>query len=243
MKKIEINMLYLLETMHELVQIMECKEVLQDFKKWSSLDPNLSKEEVAIYLLEQSSEIELAQRKLILKAMRSKPERLNVVFGEVAQSYEKSIFANVPNVNNKNSFINSRHMRKLNPIHMNEDSIPERLCAEFGTLILDIYLVPIPTSILAKIKNEMRRSGLTERVLQLQINHINEIIRLVNPTTVRFICRYKSLIPDCAFIVDRIARTKQVAISFNPTEALSGYRGMLDLGKWSNFINSWTNLN
>ena len=243
MKKMEFNMLNLKEIMHELVQLMEQKEVLQDFKQWSSLDPDLSKEEIAIYLLEQSLEIEWAQRKLIIKAMRSKPETLNVVFGEVAQSYEKSIFANVPNVNNKNSFINSRHMRKLNPIHTNEDSIPERLCKEFGTLILDIYVIPIPTIILSKIKGEMRRSGLTERILQLQINHINETIRLVNPTAVRFICRYKSLIPDCAFIVDRIARSKQVAISFNPTEALSGYRGMLDLGKWSNFINSWTNLN
>lgn len=239
----ENNMLNSLKIMHQLVQIMDRKKVLQAFKQWSSLDPNLSKYEVATHLLEQSLRIEWAQRKLILKVMRAKPETLNMVFGEIAQSFEKSIFANVPNVNNKNSFLNSRHMRELNPEHLNEDSIPERLCQEFGTLVLDIYLIPIPTSILTIIKSEMRKTGLMERILNLQVNHLNEIIRLVDPTTVRFICRYKSLAPDCSIIVDRILRSNRVTIEFNSNEALSGYRGMLDTHKWSQFIHVRPNLN
>lgn len=243
MKKMNINMLNVLELMHEMVQLMDRKENLQEFKQWASLAPNATTEEVAIYLLEESLRIEFEQRKLIMKAMQSKPATLNVVFGEVAQSFEKSIFANTPNVNNKNSFINSRHMRQLNPNHMNEDSIPERLCSDYGTLVLDIYFIPIPTFILSEIKSDMRKSGLTERILALQIDHINEIIRLLNPSKARFICRYKSLIPDCAFIVDRILRSSNVSIEFKTTEALSGYRGMLDLTKWSNFINPWSNLN
>lgn len=228
---------------HEIIQIMDRKNFLQAYKQHTSLAPNATKEEVAIFMLEESLRIEWEQRKLIMKAMRSKPETLNVVFGEVAQSFEKSIFANTPNVNNKNSFINSRHMRQLNPDHMNEDSIPERLLNEFGTLVLDIYIIPIPTFILSEIKSDMRKSGLTERILALQIDHINEIIRLLNPSKARFICRYKSLIPDCAFIVDQILRSSNVSIEFKTTEALSGYRGMLDLYKWSNFITSNSNLN
>lgn len=243
MKKININMLYLLELMHEMVQIMERKGNLQAFKEWASLAPNSTKEEVAIFLLEESLRIEWEQRKLIMKAMRNKPDTLNIIFGEVAQSYDKSIFANLPNVNNKNSFINSRHMRVLKPDHMNDDSIPERLCSEYGTLVLDIYFIPIPTFILSELKSDMRKSGLTERILALQIKHINEIIRLLNPSKVHFICRYKSLIPDASLIVDRIMRCSKVSIEFDTTQALSGYRGMLDLDKWSNFMNSWSNLN
>jgi hypothetical protein len=243
MKKMNINMLNVLELMHEMVHLMERKENLQDFKQWASLAPNTTKEEVAIFLLEESLRIEWEQRKLIMKAMRTKPDTLNVIFGEVAQSFDKSIFANLSNVNNKNSFINSRHMRFLKPDHMNEDSIPERLCSEYGTLVLDIYFIPIPTFILSELKSDMRKSGLTERILALQIDHINEVIRMLNPSKVRFICRYKSLIPDAAYIVDRILRSSNVPIEFDTTQALSGYRGMLDLTKWSNFMNTWSNLN
>ena len=89
-----INMLNVLELMHELVHLMDRKENLQDFKQWASLAPNTTKEEVAIFLLEESLRIEWEQRKLIMKAMRTKPDTLNIIFGEVAQSFDKSIFAN-----------------------------------------------------------------------------------------------------------------------------------------------------
>lgn len=236
-------MLNLIEFVHDLVRLMEKMEVLEDFKQWASLDPNCSNETVVLHLLEQVLKIETERGKIIAEAKRTAPETLNVVFGEAAQSFEKSIFANTPNVNLRNSFLNSGHMQEINPAHMPEDSIPERLCKEFDTIIFDIYAVPIPTRILTLIKSEMRRTGLIDRILQRQILYIHELIRTVNPTTVRFICRYKSLLPDCACIVDRMLRSTQANIEFNANEALSGYRGRMDLQKWNKFIQSGTNLN
>lgn len=237
------NMFNLLEVMRELVSIMQRKEVAQEFKKLSSLDQATTNEELVIYLMEQYLQLDWAQRNLLIKAMKNKPETLNVVFGEVAQSYEKSIFANTPKVNNSNSFLNSRHMRILNPAHKNEESIPDRLCGEFNTLVVDIYLIPIPTTILMAIKSEMQKSGLTERILKIQIDNLNEIIRILDPSTVRFICRYKSLLPDSAIIVDRILRTSNVSLEFNPNEALSGFRGIMDIHKWAMFIQAKPHLN
>lgn len=234
---------YLSEIMHDLVRLMEKMEVLEDFKQWASLDPSCSNETVALHLLEQVLKIETERGKIIAEAKRTAPETLNVVFGEAAQSFEKSIFANTPNVNLRNSFLNSGHMQEINPAHMPEDSIPERLYKEFDTIIFDIYAVPIPTRILTLIKSEMRRTGLIDRILQRQILYIHELIRTVNPTTVRFICRYKSLLPDCACIVDRMLRSTQANIEFNANEALSGYRGRMDLQKWNKFIQSGTYLN
>jgi hypothetical protein len=229
--------------MRELVDIMERKQVLQDFKQQVELDKDSSNEEVAVHLLGQWMRVEWMKNKLMMMALKKRPKQLNIVLGEIAQSFEKSIFANDPSVNVKNSFLNSKHIRLVSPKHLNEDSIPERLCEDFDTLIIDIYVIPIPTSILTAIKSEMRNSGLTERILKFQQGMLEDLIAVINPSHVRFVCRYKSISRDCSTLVNAITlNNRGFTFTFVQEDALSGYRGMMHAQKWIDFILNTTKM-
>jgi hypothetical protein len=231
------KILYLINLMRDLAVIMERKQVLQDFKLLASLDPDCTREDVAIHLLNQWMEVEMVKNKLVMKVIKKQPERLNIVFGEVAQSFEKSIFANSPEVNVKNSFLNSNHMRLLEPGHQKHDSIPDRLCDEFNTLVIDIYVIPIHTEILSVIRTEMRKTGLTQRLLDVQSEILDDLLAVTQPQNVCFICRYKSLLQDSSYLVDKLVRNcHSSTIEFIREFALSGYRGMMDDQKWRDFI-------
>jgi hypothetical protein len=239
----ETKMLSLLIMMRDLVDIMERKQVLHEFKQFASLEPNCSREEVVIHLLSQWMRIECEKNNLLIRTLKKKSKKLNIVLGEVAQSFEKSIFANYANVNAKNSFLNSKHLRLVSPSHQNEDSITERLCEEFDTLVIDIYAIPIPTNILAVIRSDMRKSGLIERILNFQMEQLRELIVIVQPKHLRFICRYKSLIKDSSFLIDAISKSNPSwTIEFIREDALSGYRGILNEQKWIGFITTTTSI-
>jgi hypothetical protein len=233
----------LLIMMRDIVDIMESKQVLQEFKQFASLEPNCPRKEVVIHLLSQWIRIECEKNNLLVRTLKKNPKTLNIVLGEVAQSFEKSIFANYANVNSKNSFLNSSHLRLIAPSHQNEDSITKRLCEEFDTLVIDIYTIPIPTNILAVIRSEMRKSGLIERILNFQMAQLRELIVIVQPKHLRFICRYKSLIKDSSVLIDSIAKSNPSwAIEFIRDDALSGYRGKLHKQKWIGFITNTSSI-
>jgi hypothetical protein len=239
-----IKILNLINMMRELVDIMERKQVLQQFKQEAALDIDCSNEDVAVHLLGQWMRVEWMKNKLMMMTLKKRPQQLNIVFGEIAQSFEKSIFANDPSVNVKNSFLNSKHVRLVSPKHLNEDSIPERLCEDFDTMIIDIYVIPIPTSILAVIRTEMRNSGLTERILNFQQGMLEDLIAVINPSHVRFVCRYKSISRDCSALVNAITpNNRRYTFTFVQEDALSGYRGMMHQQKWIDFILNTTSIN
>jgi hypothetical protein len=240
----EIKTLTLFKMIRDIVDIMERKQVLKQFKQEAALHINCTNEDVALHLLEQWMRVEWMKNKLMMLAMKKRPNQLNIVFGEIAQSFDKSIFANEPSVNVKNSFLNSKHVRLISPKHLNEDSIPEKLCKDFDTLIIDIYMIPIPTSILTAIRIEMRNSGLTERILKFQQGMLEDLIAVINPSHVRFICRYKSISRDCSNLVNTLTKNnRDYTFTFVQKEALSGYRGMMHEQKWIDFILNTTTLN
>ena len=232
---IRIN--YMLNLMRELVDIMDRRCVLAEFKTFADLSQNAKKEEVSAYLLGQWMRIEWKKNKLMIMALKKRPELLKIVFGEIAQSFDKSIFANTASVNVRNSFLNSNHIRLVAPHHLNEDSIPERLCEDYDTLVLDIYAIPIPTNILMVIRTEMRNTGLIERILNIQQEMLNDLIAVINPKHIHFICRYKRIVPDCRILVDSLKLGEiSNSYTFIDDDTLSGYRGNLNHAKWVEFI-------
>jgi hypothetical protein len=228
----------------ELVEIMERKNVLEQFKSFAQLSPSCSMEDVYIHLWNQCMQMEHAKRLLTAKLIQKKSKNLTIVFGEIAQSFEKSIFANQPAVNGKNSFLNSKHLKLLVSCHQMEDSITDRLCEAYDTLVIDIYGIPLPTDILATIRSEMRKRSLTQRILQLQAEMLQDLIEEIQPNHVRFTCRYKSLLADSTFLVEELrSYFGSITIEFNKEHALSGYRGLLDEQKWLAFMTDASNNN
>jgi len=231
------KIIYMLNLMRELVDIMERRCVLAEFKSFADLSQDATKEDVSAHLLGQWMRIEWKKNKLMMMVIKKRPEILKIVFGEIAQSFEKSIFANEASVNVRNSFLNSNHIRLLAPHHLNEESIPERLCEDFDTLVVDVYIIPIPTNILMAIRSEMRNTGLISRILSLQQEMLDDLIAVINPSQIRFICRYKRIVPDCTSLIESL---KLGGISHSSMliddETLSGYRGTLNRESWVKFL-------
>ena len=232
-------MIDLTKMVRELVHIMDQKNMIENYKSSAQLINCCRKDDVAIHLLNEFRRIEEVKTELITQLGKKKPETVNILFGEIAQSFEKSIFANSVQVNTRNSFLNAHHLRKLFPDHENYHSIPEKLCQEFNLLVIDIYVVPIPTSILQEIRAEMKASGLIDRLLNFQKALLVDIIQTLEPKTVRFVCRYKSLVPDSKKLVDGLKNENLVGSTLLfENSVLSGNWGLLDSVKWMNFIKS-----
>jgi hypothetical protein len=232
-------MIDLTKMVRELVHIMDQKNMLENYKSSAQLSNCCGKDDVAIHLLNEFIRVEEVKTELITQLGKKKPETVNILFGEIAQSFEKSIFANSVQVNTRNSFLNAHHLRKLFPDHENYHSIPEKLCQEFNLLVIDIYVVPIPTSILQEIRAEMKASGLIDRLLNFQKALLVDIIQTLEPKTVRFVCRYKSLVPDSKKLVDGLKNENLVGSTLLfENSVLSGNWGLLDSVKWMNFIKS-----
>jgi hypothetical protein len=237
--KMKKNMIDLTKMVRELVHIMDQKSVLENYKSSAQLSKCCGKDDVAIHLLNEFRRVEEVKMELVTRLAQKKPETLNILFGEIAQSFEKSIFANSPQVNTRNSFLNAHHLRKLFPDHENHHSIPEKLCQEFNLLVIDIYVVPIPTNILQEIRAEMKASGLMDRLLNFQKTLLVDLIQTLDPKTVRFICRYKSLVPDSKKLVDDLKNENlDGSTLLFENSVLSGNWGLLDSVKWMNFIKS-----
>lgn len=235
--KMKKNMIYLTRMVRELVETMDQKSVLENYKSSAQLSTCCGKDDVAIHLLNEFRRVEDVKMELVSRLAQKKPETLNILFGEIAQSFEKSIFANSPQVNTRNSFLNAHHLRKLFPDHENHHSIPEKLCQEFNLLVIDIYVVPIPTSILQEIRSEMKASGLMDRLLNFQKTLLVDLIQTLDPKTVRFVCRYKSLVPDSKKLVDGLKNENlQCSTLLFENSVLSGNWGLLDSEKWIIFI-------
>ncbi|MFM7667736.1 MAG: hypothetical protein ACKO7D_06055, partial [Bacteroidota bacterium] len=213
------------------------KNVLENYKSSAKLSLSSGNDDVAIHLLNEFRRVEEVKMALVTQLAKKKPETVNILFGEIAQSFEKSIFANLPKVNTRNSFLNAHHLRKLFPDHENHHSIPEKLCDEYNLLIIDIYVVPIPTAILQEIRSEMKASGLTGRLLNFQKTLLVDLIQSLEPKTVRFICRYKSLVSDSRKLVDDLKNENlEGSTLLFENSVLSGNWGLLDSVKWMNFI-------
>lgn len=233
------NMIDLTKMVRELVETMDKKSMLENYKSSAQLIKCCGKDDVAIHLLNEFRRVEEVKTELITQLGKKKPETVNILFGEIAQSFEKSIFANSVQVNTRNSFLNAHHLRKLFPDHENYHSIPEKLCQEFNLLVIDIYVIPIPTSILQEIRAEMKASGLIDRLLNFQKALLVDIIQTLDPKTVRFVCRYKSLVPDSKKLVDGLKNENLVGSTLLfENSVLSGNWGLLDSVKWMNFIKS-----
>ena len=233
------NMIDLTKMVREVVEIMDQKSVLENYKSSAQLSDSCGKDDVAIHLLNEFRRVEEVKMELVTQLAHKKPETVNIIFGEIAQSFEKSIFANSPQVNTRNSFLNAHHLRKLFPNHENHHSIPEKLCGEYNLLIIDIYVVPIPTAILQEIRTEMKARGLTGRLLNFQKALLVDLIQILDPKTVRFVCRYKSLVPDSERLVDDLKNENlEGSTLLFENSVLSGNWGLLDSEKWINFIKS-----
>jgi hypothetical protein len=226
------NMLTVLKLIRELVNIMNKKNVLDEFKTFAQLNSTCNEDDVCIHLLDQWMQIENKKNSLIVHLLKNKPKSLNIILGEIAQSFEKSIFSNSPSVNVKNSFLNAHHLRKFSPNHENYDSIPDKLCKNFNTLIIDIYVIPIPTFILNKIRNEMKESGLIDKFICFQKDILLDLFQIITPKKIQFICRYKSLIKDSYKLFDYITleNNKKIPMLFEK-EPISGNWGLLDINK------------
>ena len=233
------NLIELTKMIREVVEIMDQKNELDNYKSSAQLSNCCRKDDVAIHLLNEFMRIEEVKTELVTQLAKKKPETVNILFGEIAQSFEKSIFANSPQVNTRNSFLNAHHLRKLFPNHENHHSIPEKLCGEYNLLIIDIYVVPIPTAILQEIRTEMKARGLTGRLLNFQKALLVDLIQILDPKTVRFVCRYKSLVPDSERLVDDLKNENlEGSTLLFENSVLSGNWGLLDSEKWINFIKS-----
>lgn len=233
------NMIDLTKMVREVVEIMDQKNELDNYKSSAQLSNCCRKDDVAIHLLNEFRRVEEVKMELVTRLAQKNPETVNIIFGEIAQSFEKSIFANSPQVNTRNSFLNAHHLRKLFPNHENHHSIPEKLCSEYNLLIIDIYVVPIPTAILQEIRTEMKARGLTGRLLNFQKALLVDLIQILNPKTVRFVCRYKSLVPDSKKLVDDLKNENlEGSTLLFENSVLSGNWGLLDSEKWINFIKS-----
>ena len=234
------NLITLTKLIREVVDLMDQNQELDAFKISASLLPNCTKDEVCINLLNQYMRIEQKQAKLWLELLRRQPEKLNVIIGEIAQSFDKSIFCDNEKVNANNSFFNFSHLGQLNPYVTRNNSIPEFLLAEYNALVIDLYVIPIPTKILNKIRYDMYASGLAQRLLEFQEEHLIELFSTLAPKEIQVVCRYKSLISDTKNLMVAIQRnTHGFKLTFCESEALSsGSWGQMDLEKLRKFFNN-----
>jgi len=231
------NLIELTKMVREFVEIMDQKNMLENYKSSAQLSNCCGKDDVAIHLLNEFIRVEEVKMELLTQLAKKKPETVNILFGEIAQSFEKSIFANSPQVNTRNSFLNAHHLRKLFPDHENHHSIPEKLCSEHNLLIIDIYVVPIPTAILQEIRSEMKASGLTGRLLNFQKTLLVDLIQSLEPKTVRFICRYKSLVRDSRKLVNDLKNENlEGSTLLFENSVLSGNWGLLEIRKLMDFL-------
>ena len=70
----------MLNLMRELVDIMDRRCVLAEFKTFADLRQDATKEEVSAYLLGQWMHIEWKKNKLMVMALKKRPELLKIVF-------------------------------------------------------------------------------------------------------------------------------------------------------------------
>jgi hypothetical protein len=235
---IKNNLLTLTKLIREVVVIMEKNQELDAFKSYASLHPECSTDAVCIHLLKQYMRIEQKQFSLWLELLKKKPKTLNIIIGEIAQSYEKSIFCDNDKVNNTNSFFNFSHLQQLTPISVENNSIPDVLCSEYNALVIDLYMIPIPTKILNAIRSDMYTSGLAQRFLAFQETHLLDLLSTLAPQEIQVVCRYKSLIPDTQKLMEAIQRnTHAFRLTFHEARALSsGSWGQMDLEKLRKFL-------
>lgn len=222
--------------LNRMIDVMESNNQLTAYLQEENLNPESTKKQIMEHLLKQVEELEQTNKNIIANRIEQDAS-LRLILGEIPQSLLRSIFVGNPEMSRKNSFLNIYHVRKMNSNYQEDQSIPDFLAQNHNTLIFDLYLVPIPTSILKKIRTALRKSGLLDEILEYQAELLNELLRLKKPNSVRVISRYKCILPECIeFISLLTTEQNSFSLEFDPNVSLSiggGYLGQLN---FENFI-------
>ena len=222
--------------LNRMIDVMESNNQLTAYLQEEDLNPESTKKQIVDHLLKQVEELEQTNKNIIANRIEQ-DACLRVILGEIPQSLWRSIFVGNPEMSRKNSFLNVYHVRKMNSNYQEDQSIPDFLARNHNTLIFDLYLVPIPTSILKKIRTALRKSGLLDEILEYQAELLNELLRLKKPISVRVISRYKCILPECIEFISLLTNEQNsFSLEFDPNVSLSiggGYLGQLN---FENFI-------
>ncbi len=222
--------------LNRMIGVMESNNQLTAYLQEENLNPESTKKQIMEHLLKQVEELEQTNKNIIANRIEQDAS-LRVILGEIPQSLLRSIFVGNPEMSRKNSFLNVYHVRKMNSNYQDDQSIPDFLARNHNTLIFDLYLVPIPTSILKKIRTALRKSGLLDEILEYQAELLNELLRLKKPNSVRVISRYKCILPECIEFISLLTNEQNsFSLEFDPNVSLSiggGYLGQLN---FENFI-------
>ena len=221
----------------DIIDVMIKKNLLAAYLQEENLNPNSTKKQILKHLLKQVEALEEINRNILLNHLEQNALFLRIILGEIPQSLTRSIFFGDLQVSRKNSFINVHHVRKMNSQYDDNQTIPDFLARNHNTLIFDLYLIPIPTSILKKIRVALRNGGILDEIMDYQAASLNELLKLKNPQNVHLISRYKCILPECTQLIRRLKNEhNSFSLEFNPSLALSGGGGYLNQLNFQNFL-------
>jgi hypothetical protein len=221
----------------QLIEVMKEKNQLSAYLKVEHLNPNSSEAEMVAHMLEQVEKLERINKKIVEFLITNNSDCWRVIFGETPQSFFRSIYSGDLSINKKNSFLNIHHLAKLDQHYSSDQTIPEFLGANYNTIIFDVYLLPIPTTILKNIRKELRERGILTEIMEYQSQFLNRLLDSKQLKQVKFISRYKCILPEASELI-RLLNLEQhsFSLAYDPSFTLSGGGGFLHQMNFNDFI-------